>query len=75
MAVSTGPAWTEDFDPNTKQRYSISRFGSVWVKGSDGQWRVLFDGAGAPPKPATAEDIAKLVAAQATTCPQQVAAR
>jgi ketosteroid isomerase-like protein len=70
IALSSGPAWIEDPDPATKQRYSISRFTSTWVKEADGQWRVLFDGAGAPPKPATAEDIAKLVAAQTATCPK-----
>ncbi|MEO5560717.1 MAG: DUF4440 domain-containing protein [Dokdonella sp.] len=70
IALSSGPAWTEDLDPNTKQRYSISKYTSTWIKDTDGQWRVLFDGAGAPPKPATAADIATLVAAQATTCPR-----
>ena len=70
IALSSGPAWIEDFDPKTTQRYSISRFTSTWIKDRDGQWRVLFDGSGAPPKPATAEDVAKLAAAQATTCPQ-----
>jgi ketosteroid isomerase-like protein len=70
IALSSGPAWTDDFDPSTKQRYTISRFTSTWVKDRDGQWRVLFDGAGAPPKAASAEDIAKLVAAQSATCPK-----
>ena len=70
IALSSGPAWTEDLDPKAKQRYSISKYTSTWVKDRDGQWRVLFDGAGAPPKPATAADIAKLVAAQAATCPR-----
>jgi len=69
IALSSGPAWTENLDPAAKQRYTISKFTSTWVKDADGQWRVLFDGAGAPPKPATAEDIQKLVAAQPATCP------
>jgi ketosteroid isomerase-like protein len=69
IALSSGPAWTENPDPNAKQRYTISKFTSTWVKEADGQWRVLFDGAGAPPKPATAEDIQKLIAAQPATCP------
>ncbi|HEY0232265.1 MAG TPA: DUF4440 domain-containing protein [Dokdonella sp.] len=69
IALSSGPAWTDNPDPNAKQRYTISRFTSTWVKEADGQWRVLFDGAGAPPKAATAEDIRKLVAAQPATCP------
>jgi ketosteroid isomerase-like protein len=70
IALSSGPAWIEDLDPNTRQRFSISRFTSTWVKDADGEWRVLFDGSGAPPKAATAEDVAKLVAAQASTCPR-----
>ncbi|MEO5621796.1 MAG: DUF4440 domain-containing protein [Dokdonella sp.] len=69
IALSSGPAWTEDFDPASKQRFTISAFTSTWVKDTDGQWRVLFDGAGAPPKPASADDIAKLVAVQAANCP------
>ncbi|MEP7043966.1 MAG: DUF4440 domain-containing protein [Dokdonella sp.] len=69
IALSSGPAWTEDLDPNAKTRYTISRFTSTWVKDSDGQWRVLFDGSGAPPKAASAEDVQKLIAAQPATCP------
>jgi len=69
IALSSGPAWTDNPGPNAKQRYTISKFTSTWVKDSDGQWRVLFDGAGAPPKAATAEDIQKLIAAQPATCP------
>jgi len=70
IALSSGPAWIEDPDPKSKQRYSILHFTSTWVKEPDGQWRVLFDGAGAPPKPASADDIAKLVAQQAAVCPR-----
>lgn len=70
IALSSGPAWLEDFDPKAKQRWSTSRYTSTWVKDHDGQWRVLFDGAGAAWKPATAEEIAKLAAAQPATCPQ-----
>lgn len=69
IAVSSGPAWTEDFDPAATQRFTISRFNSVWMRESDGQWRVLFDG-GTPPRPATAQDIAKLVAGLPAACPR-----
>jgi ketosteroid isomerase-like protein len=69
IALSSGPAWIEDFDPKATQRWSTSRYTSTWVKDRDGQWRVLFDGSGAPWKPATEEEIAKLAAAQPTTCP------
>lgn len=68
IALSSGPAWTEDLAPNAKQRWTISRFTSTWVRGKDGQWRVLFDGAGAPPKPATAAEVAKLVASLPASC-------
>jgi hypothetical protein len=70
IALSSGPAWIEDFDPKTTQRYSTSRYTSTWVKDADGEWRVLFDGSGAPWKPATAEEIAKLAAAKVPTCPE-----
>jgi ketosteroid isomerase-like protein len=71
IAVSSGPSWTEDFDPATQQRFSISRYTSTWVRDADGQWRVLFDGTGAPPKAATPEDIRKLVAGLPAACPQK----
>jgi ketosteroid isomerase-like protein len=70
IALSSGPAWIEDFDPNAKQRHAISHYTSTWVKDHDGQWRVLFDGSAAPWKPATEEEIAKLVAKQSQSCPQ-----
>lgn len=70
IALSSGPAWIEDLDPDTKQRWTITRYTSTWVRDTDGRWRVLFDGAGAPPKPATAEDVAKLVASLPSTCPR-----
>ena len=72
IAVSSGPSWTENFDPASRQRFSISRFTSTWVRGADGQWRVLFDGSGAPSKAATPEEIRKLVAGLSPACPQQV---
>ncbi|HEX7768582.1 MAG TPA: DUF4440 domain-containing protein [Dokdonella sp.] len=70
IAVSSGPAWTENFDPAAKQRFTTSRFNSVWKREADGQWRVLFDG-GTPPKPATPEEISKLVASLPAACPQR----
>lgn len=70
IAVSSGPAWTENFDPSATQRFTISRFNSVWARDEDGEWRVLFDG-GTPPKPATAEDVARLVASLPATCPRR----
>lgn len=70
IAISSGPAWTENFDPAAKQRFTISRFNSVWTRDADGEWRVLFDG-GTPPRPATAEEVAKLVASLPATCPRR----
>ncbi len=67
VAVSSGPAWTEIFDPSAKHRYTISRFNSVWKRDADGEWRVLFDG-GTPPKPATREEVARLVASLPASC-------
>jgi len=69
IALSSGPAWTENRDAIAKPRYTVSQFTSTWVKDADGQWRVLFDGAGSPPKAASADDIQKLIAAQPATCP------
>lgn len=70
VAVSSGPAWTENFDPQAKHRFTVSRFNSVWKREADGQWRVLFDG-GTPPKPATAEEVARLVASLPAECPRR----
>jgi ketosteroid isomerase-like protein len=70
IALSSGPAWIEDFDPKATQRWTISRFTSTWVRDKDGRWRVMFDGSSAPPKPATAEEVAKLAASQPATCPR-----
>jgi ketosteroid isomerase-like protein len=39
-AYSSGPSLRQD--PNTGQ-YRHSRFGSVWQRGADGVWRVIFD--------------------------------
>jgi ketosteroid isomerase-like protein len=68
IAVSSGPAWTEDFDPAAAERFTISRFNSVWMREADGEWRVLFDG-GTPPKPATAEEVARIVGSLPAACP------
>lgn len=49
-AYSSGPALYED--PSTGVT-RLGRFGSVWQRGDDGVWRVLFDD-GIPPQPADA---------------------
>jgi ketosteroid isomerase-like protein len=70
IAISSGPAWTENFDPAARQRFTTSRFNSVWKRDARGEWHVLFDG-GTPPKPATAEEVARLVASLPATCPRR----
>ena len=46
-AYSSGPALYED--PKTGES-RIGRFGSVWHRGDDGVWRVLFDDGVSPQK-------------------------
>jgi ketosteroid isomerase-like protein len=70
LAISRGPSWIEDLRPNPKQQYRIGEFISTWIRDSDGQWRVLFDGGAAPMHAATADDVAKLVAALPKECPR-----
>jgi ketosteroid isomerase-like protein len=69
IAASSGPALYEDLAPGTKQRYSMSRFHSVWHKGDDGIWRVLFDD-GTPPQPATEAEAEAFKAGRQTACPR-----
>ncbi|HEY2344433.1 MAG TPA: DUF4440 domain-containing protein [Xanthomonadaceae bacterium] len=70
LAISRGPAWIENLQPDAKQRYRIGGFISTWIKDKDGQWRVLFDGGGAPMHPATADEVAKLIASLPKECPR-----
>jgi ketosteroid isomerase-like protein len=69
IAASSGPALYEDLTPGTKQRYSISRFHSVWHKGDDGVWRVLFDD-GTSPQPVTEAEADAFKAARQAVCPR-----
>lgn len=69
IAYSSGPALYENLASDAKRRYSIGGFQSVWHKGSDGVWRVLFDD-GVQPQAATeaqAEDFRK---GRQATCPK-----
>lgn len=68
VAYSTGPALFERLDPKTVPRYSLSRFQSVWHRGSDGVWRVLFDD-GIPPRPATEAEVAAFREGRREACP------
>ena len=44
LAYSSGPYLFENRAPNAKQRYTTGRFATTWARGSDGIWRVAFDG-------------------------------
>jgi ketosteroid isomerase-like protein len=70
LAISRGPSWIEDLRPNPKQHYRIGEFISTWIKDTDGQWRVLFDGGAGPMHAASADDVAKLVESLPKECPR-----
>src|SRR3569623_2606477 len=57
VAYSSGPWLMESTDPAAKPRYTQGHFATVWHRGKDGIWRVLFDGGdeGAPSDQAGAE--------------------
>lgn len=57
IAWSSGPSLFEDLTPGAAQRFHIGAFRSVWARGEDGVWRVLFDD-GTPARPATDEQVA-----------------
>ncbi|UHQ19271.1 nuclear transport factor 2 family protein [Lysobacter sp. KIS68-7] len=69
VAVSRGPYWMENLAPDAKDKWMAGRFISTWVRDAQGTWHVLYDGGGGNvPKPATKEDIDKLVAGR-KACP------
>lgn len=70
LAISRGPAWIEDSRPGATSRHRVGEFISTWIRDRDGQWRVLFDGGAAPMRPATAADVAKLIASIPAQCPR-----
>jgi ketosteroid isomerase-like protein len=57
IAWSSGPALFEDLSPDAKERFHIGAFRSVWSRGADGVWRVMFDD-GARAVPASEEQVA-----------------
>ncbi|BDU15835.1 YybH family protein [Lysobacter auxotrophicus] len=69
VAWSSGPSLFEDLDPKSTQRYRIGAFHSVWHRGADGVWRVLFDD-GIDPRPATEAEAVAFRAGRQATCPQ-----
>ena len=69
LALSRGPYWMEFPNAPVEKRYMQGRFISTWQRGDDGRWLVVFDGGGGNvPTPATAGQVAALVAAQ-KPCP------
>ncbi|WP_368562346.1 DUF4440 domain-containing protein [Pseudoxanthomonas sp. UTMC 1351] len=64
-AYSSGPALFED--PKTGAT-SLSRFGSVWQRGADGVWRVIFDD-GTRPAPADAAAVKAFRDGRRAECP------
>jgi len=44
VAYSSGPWLMEAVDPAARPRYVLGHFATVWHRGKDGVWRVLFDG-------------------------------
>lgn len=69
IAWSSGPSLFEDLDPKTTQRYRIGAFHSVWHRGADGVWRVLFDD-GVDPKPVTEAEAVAFREGRQERCPQ-----
>lgn len=67
-AWSSGPSLFEVLDPKAADRFHIGAFHSVWRKGSDGTWRVLFDD-GVEPRPATTDEVAAFEAGRSDCTP------
>ncbi|MDQ2701352.1 MAG: nuclear transport factor 2 family protein [Pseudomonadota bacterium] len=73
VALVRGPYWMEIPAAPAEQRYRRGRFVSTWLRGNDGQWQVVFDGGGGNKAvPATAAEIAGLMASQGR-CPARQA--
>ena len=70
IALSHGVFWLQDDSPNAMQRFRTGTFNTIWQKGVDGVWKVLFDWDGAPPVVVAADDLAKLKAALPAICPR-----
>jgi ketosteroid isomerase-like protein len=74
IAWSEGPALVIT-DPGTpRAAYRLGRFRSVWRRGEDGTWRVLFDD-GDEARPATPEEVRAFRAGRRDTCPHGGSAR
>lgn len=69
IAWSSGPALYQHLNPGSGPRYELGAFHSVWRRGRDGAWRVLFDD-GIEPRPATEAEAMAFQTGRRTECPQ-----
>ena len=67
IVLSSGPALLENLAPNANPRYTLIAFSTVWHRGHDGVWRVMYDG-GDEGHAATAEDVAHFESGRRTEC-------
>jgi ketosteroid isomerase-like protein len=65
IVASSGPALYQDV---ASGQYRLGRFSSVWQRGEDGVWRVVFDD-GLSPKPADAGQVEAFHRGRASGCP------
>ena len=69
VAYSRGPYWFPDTSPEATAPYAVGQYLSTWIRGADGEWRVLVDGAGSSaPRPTTEEQLADLTAKLTDPC-------
>lgn len=67
-AHSSGPALYRDPEDGSVR---LGRFGSVWQRGGDGAWRVVFDGGVQPPRPADATAVKAFESGRRDACPAE----
>ena len=65
VAASSGPALYQDV---ASGQYRLGRFSSVWQRGDDGTWRVVFDD-GLAPRPAEAAQVEAFHRGRTVDCP------
>lgn len=68
LAYSSGRYLFENPAPAAKQRYVIGTFATTWRRGSDGEWRVAFDG-GDEGKPASRAEADAFRRSRPVSCP------
>jgi len=72
IAWSEGPSLVIEHPGTDAARYTLGRFHSVWRRGEDGVWRVLYDD-GIDLGPATPAQVEAFRAARREACPAQAA--